>query len=398
MGNLYWALRALVGMHSKLNIAHEYLQDSTIINILSLNEIAADFTAPPQTTDLDSLAALLGVVLYFVGGAAGMVGVGAATAATSRAAAQASRLGVLNAQRTRTQNNWFDGPEKTERLAKIDTAITNAQKIGDKTTATQKQLGVLGSSTYFMGGTFGIIGIGESHDPGTITGDDLETDLRNLFIQASTYLNETGLMAAGHAAADTDYALLPGQQDEALYFEDNAIANFYSNGKFLISESDATFRNSILDAFNSFRPRIVDMAMKKSIFHVLAETGYDSEQSCIDLGGFGARWIDNLCVNLWQKRSGTCPESQDRCEYFLMEETQHKALTDKYGFDIYTYYASQMDCGKNGAKFGEPDIETLPESGETPLCWYGVEAYKGAFERRGGADEPGDQTFAVVDW
>lgn len=39
-----------------------------------------------------------------------------------------------------------------------------------------------------------------------------------------------------------------------------------------------------------------------------------------------------------------------------MEETQHKALTDKYGFDIYTYYASQMDCGKNGAKFGEPDM------------------------------------------
>ncbi|KAK3714083.1 hypothetical protein LTR37_008112 [Vermiconidia calcicola] len=166
-----------------------------------------------------------------------MAGVAAASAATSRAAAQASRLGVLNAQRTRTQNNWFDGPEKTERLAKIDTAITNAHRIGDKTTATQKQLGVLGLL-----------------DPGTITGDDLETDLRNLFIQASTYLNETGLMAAGHAAADTDYTLLPGQQDEALYFEDNAIANFYSNGKFLISESDATFRNSILDALQQFPP------------------------------------------------------------------------------------------------------------------------------------------------
>ncbi|KAK3714082.1 hypothetical protein LTR37_008111 [Vermiconidia calcicola] len=81
-----------------------------------------------------------------------------------------------------------------------------------------------------------------------------------------------------------------------------------------------------------------------------------------------------------------------------MEETQHKALTDKYGFDIYTFYASQMDCGKSGDTFGEPDIETLPESGETPLCWYGVEAYKGGFERNGLADEPGDQTFAIVDW
>ncbi|KAK3051185.1 hypothetical protein LTR09_007581 [Extremus antarcticus] len=43
-GELYWPLRALVGMHSKLNIAHEWLQDATIESILSLSEIASDFT------------------------------------------------------------------------------------------------------------------------------------------------------------------------------------------------------------------------------------------------------------------------------------------------------------------------------------------------------------------
>jgi hypothetical protein len=53
-------------MHSKLNIAHEFLQDITIENMLSLNEIADDFTAPPATNDLDTLASLLGVVFYFM--------------------------------------------------------------------------------------------------------------------------------------------------------------------------------------------------------------------------------------------------------------------------------------------------------------------------------------------
>ncbi|KAK3048423.1 hypothetical protein LTR09_010254 [Extremus antarcticus] len=61
-GSYYWALRALVGMHSKLNIAHEYLQDTTITNLLSLERIAEVFTAPPATNDLDTLASLLGVI------------------------------------------------------------------------------------------------------------------------------------------------------------------------------------------------------------------------------------------------------------------------------------------------------------------------------------------------
>ncbi len=49
-------------MHSKLNIAHEYLQDTTITNLLSLERIAEVFTAPPATNDLDTLASLLGVI------------------------------------------------------------------------------------------------------------------------------------------------------------------------------------------------------------------------------------------------------------------------------------------------------------------------------------------------
>lgn len=39
-----------------------------------------------------------------------------------------------------------------------------------------------------------------------------------------------------------------------------------------------------------------------------------------------------------------------------MSETQHRALTDKYGYDIYNYMKSQMDCAKSGGTAGEPDL------------------------------------------
>jgi len=51
-----------------------------------------------------------------------------------------------------------------------------------------------------------------------------------------------------------------------------------------------------------------------------------------------------------------CENSVDKCEYLPMSETQHKALTDKYHFDIYQYMKAQIDCGKSKGKFGEPDL------------------------------------------
>lgn len=42
---------------------------------------------------------------------------------------------------------------------------------------------------------------------------------------------------------------------------------------------------------------------------------------------------------------------------------------------------------------------TLPESGETPLCWYATEAFKGAFDFTGNSDDsPDDWYFNVEDW
>lgn len=87
----------------------------------------------------------------------------------------------------------------------------------------------------------------------------------------------------------------------------------------LLSEGDETFNNTIKDAFGSFRPRIVDMALKKSLFNVLAETGYEDEAQCLELGSFGTRWIDDSCVNLYVPKDLICSlSSPELCECLVL--------------------------------------------------------------------------------
>ncbi|KAK3051184.1 hypothetical protein LTR09_007580 [Extremus antarcticus] len=350
---------------------------------------------------MDSLASMFGAIFYFVGGAAGM-GAVAASAAATRAVSQSSRLGNLKASRYTVETKWRGSPVQQKLLDSLDARIANAQTRADEIAASGASLGTFGAATYFIGGTFGIVGLG--YDPetdGQIIGGDLEPALRSLFQQGRDYLESVGRMAAGHAVDGTDYNLLPGQRGGAEYWEENAIAYFYNDGRMLLSEADTTFNDTIKDAFSSFKPRVVDMAMTKSNFHVLAEPGYESEEQCTSLGSFGTRYIDGLCTNLWQwYPDGTgCPEgSPDRCQYIVMSETQHKALTDKYGYDIYTYMKSQIDCAKSGGTPGKADFDNLLEDGATPLCWFGVEAHKGTWAWSGIADTPGDQSFETEDW
>lgn len=67
----------------------------------------------------------------------------------------------------------------------------------------------------------------------------------------------------------------------------------------MLSESDATFRSSIQATYDSFRPRIVDIALQKANWKILAETGWEEEQACLDAYGFGTRYIDSHCVNMY---------------------------------------------------------------------------------------------------
>ncbi|KAF2868871.1 hypothetical protein BDV95DRAFT_105346 [Massariosphaeria phaeospora] len=92
-GNAYWAIQGLKGFHSN-TVAHEYLQDATIDNIMSLKGIAQDFTTPDNFAKLVDFLSIFGACFYMVGSAAGMVNV----AASRAGAGPVPRLGVLNAQ------------------------------------------------------------------------------------------------------------------------------------------------------------------------------------------------------------------------------------------------------------------------------------------------------------
>lgn len=49
-----------------------------------------------------------------------------------------------------------------------------------------------------------------------------------------------------------------------------------------------------------------------------------------------------------------------------MSATQHRALTDKYGYDIWRYLKAQMECAKSRGEPGAPDLVELPEDGDMP--------------------------------
>ncbi len=85
--------------------------------------------------------------------------------------------------------------------------------------------------------------------------------------------------------------------------------------------------------------------------------------------GISESFADGFSSHARRYPDGTgCPEgSPDRCQYIVMSETQHKALTDKYGYDIYTYMKSQIDCAKSGGTPGKADFDNLLEDGATPL-------------------------------
>jgi hypothetical protein len=76
--------------------------------------------------------------------------------------------------------------------------------------------------------------------------------------------------------------------------------DIFVKGKMLLAESEPTFNDTLKGAFTAFKPRIVDMALKKALFTVIGDTAWDDEESCGEYGGYGAQWIDDLCLNMYE--------------------------------------------------------------------------------------------------
>ncbi|KAK3720009.1 hypothetical protein LTR37_004132 [Vermiconidia calcicola] len=405
-GPHYWAIQGLVGMHDKLNVAHEYLQDETLENLMSLSEISTDFTAPSTWLTDDDLYAVLGAVFYMIGGAAGGLGLGAAAAGSAVA-----RLGVVKAGRARTQreiDKLAPGTIKDNLQQRLDSSIASAQAMADKFSATWgATTATLGSSTYMVGGIFGVVGIGSEDAFGEVEAGDLEPALRGIFTNARSYLEQTGRLATGRAdpGKGDDYEFLPGQEGvSGNYPNENPIALFYHDGGMLLGAANPTFNDTLDAAFSTMRPRIVDQALVTGKFFVFADEIYADEESCLTppelLGAdsedprYGSRWVEGAgCMRLMRQADTAqlcSASSENRCYYFPATVENYAAFEDKYGIDTYEYYKAAYECKINGGEERKPDLWGLPDDGTYPLCWFGIEARKGSEYCNGIDGSPGD--------
>ena len=140
----------------------------------------------------------------------------------------------------------------------------------------------MGSSTYMVGGIFGVVGIGSEDPSGEVEASDLEPKLKDIFTNARTYLEQLGRLATGRAdpSKGDDYNFLPGQAgiNGPYPEENNAIAQFFHDGNMLLGAADPTFNQTLEDAFSTMRPRIVDQALVTGKFFVFVRPNPSKDQ------------------------------------------------------------------------------------------------------------------------
>lgn len=82
-----------------------------------------------------------------------------------------------------------------------------------------------------------------------------------------------------------DYSSLPTAPGSGFGPElapESYIAGFFSDGKFLLSESNPTFNQSIHDSYGTFKSKLVDQALQTGGLSVFALTDLDNEDECHD--------------------------------------------------------------------------------------------------------------------
>ena len=106
------------GFHSKLNVAHELLQDTAIDDMLSLDTIASDFSAPTNTgmNSLSIIASILSAGIFLAGSVTGVVGVVASEVAIAAKAEQAAALAAARATRSGNEFNFPWAAAKADQL------------------------------------------------------------------------------------------------------------------------------------------------------------------------------------------------------------------------------------------------------------------------------------------
>lgn len=103
-----------------------------------------------------------------------------------------------------------------------------------------------------------------------------------MFSAARDQIETLGSLALGRGG---DYSGLPATNGSGFAPElaaDSYVAGFFSDGKFLLSESNEVFNQSIHDSYGTFKSKLVDQALQTGGLQVFALTELDNEEECYD--------------------------------------------------------------------------------------------------------------------
>lgn len=119
---------------------------------------------------------------------------------------------------------------------------------------------------------------------GQVEAGDLSPLLQQMFSAARDQIAALGELAMGRGD-DNDYSSLPTAPGSGYGMEladDSYIAGFFSDGKFLLSESNPTYNQSIHDSYGTFKSKLVDQALQTGGMQVFALTDLETEEKCQD--------------------------------------------------------------------------------------------------------------------
>lgn len=103
-----------------------------------------------------------------------------------------------------------------------------------------------------------------------------------MFTSARDQMEALGNLAMGRGGDYSGLPTAPGSGFAPALADDSYIAGFFSDGKFLLSESNPTFNESIQNSYGTFKSKLVDMALQTSGLQVFALTDLDNEEECYD--------------------------------------------------------------------------------------------------------------------
>lgn len=134
--------------------------------------------------------------------------------------------------------------------------------------------------------------------------------------------------------------------------------------------------------------KLVDTALNETYYRVIGDPGVDES----DCGQHTQIWMSDIeggmCFGLMYANTGrsySCKNDEshrwgdhEKCSYIWPSDDEVSKITDKWGFDLETYYRDAYECnrvnGNHGGEFDPTDTTMYKEDGSLPTCFWRMAA------------------------